>query len=71
MKNDITEADTLETMNGKLAARQVVLMRLIRRGKLWQALGSRTDTFRPALAYGRRPDVAIRRMAACLDPAGV
>lgn len=70
MQTDITDADTLETLNTKLRQRRVVLMRLARRGKLWHATGSRTDTFIPAHAYGRCPAVAVRRLAACLDPAG-
>ena len=64
----ITKTDTLETVNVKLKARKVVLMRLTLKGHLFYASGSRTDTFRPAVAYGRSPDVAIRRLADCLAP---
>ncbi len=66
----ITDADTLETLNVKLVARRVIVMRLVKRGPIWQALASRTDCLRPAVAYGRCPAAAVRRVAACLDPAG-
>lgn len=64
----ITTDDTLETIKTKLAVRQVVLMRLIKRGKLWYALGSRTDTLKPATTYARCPAVAVRRLADTLAP---
>lgn len=64
----ITDVDTLETLNVKLAARRVVVMRIVKRGPIWQALGSRTDTLRPAVAYGRSPFVAVRRLADTLAP---
>ncbi len=64
----ITDSDTIETLNVKLAARRVIVMRLVKRGAIWQALGSRTDTLRPAVAYGRCPAVAARRLADTLSP---
>jgi hypothetical protein len=64
----ITKTDTLETANVKLKARKVVLMRLGLKGPLFYALGSRTDSLQPAVAYGRDPATAIRRLADCLAP---
>ena len=58
----ITDDDTLETLNAKLRARHIVVMRIAKRGPLWHAVGSRTDTFTPAAVYGRTPMVAIRRL---------
>jgi hypothetical protein len=68
MQTNITDADTLETLHAKLAARQVVLMRLVKRGPTWHALGSRTDVLCPAVAYARCPAVAVRRLADTLAP---
>lgn len=68
MQNTPNQTDTLETLHVKLCARQVVLMRLVKRGPEWQALGSRTDVLRPAVAYGRHPWTAARRLADCLAP---
>ncbi len=64
----ITKTDTLETVNVKLKLRKVVLLRLGLKGPLFYALGSRLDTLSPAIAYGRTPDAAVRRLADCLAP---
>ncbi len=68
MQNNITDADTLGTLHVKLAARQVVLMRLVKSNGLWRALGSRTDVLCPAVAYAECPAVAVRRLADTLAP---
>ena len=70
MQTNITDDDTLKSLNVKLNLRRVVLLQLTYHGRTWRALASRTDTLRPAVARGRCPAAAVRRVAACLDPVG-
>lgn len=64
----IDPTDTLEIVSEKLEARKIVLFRLGLRGPTFYAMGSRTDTFIPAIAYGRDPATAVRRLVDCLAP---
>jgi hypothetical protein len=62
----IQSTDTLDTVQSKLRARSIVLMRLGLDCRGYYALGSRIDTLHPHVARGRTATEAIQQLEAAL-----